>query len=191
MIRTMLRGDHVARHTQAVDGALFPAGGRQRLRLLHPQFSDDDLSLVEAATRQWSRLVARCPIDKLSMPSVIVDRHWREFVLHTEPEPKPATTSRAASATVLLSTLGLAQRDEGCRPTCLPLLFRVDEELRVHGGNRYLIDCGGRGECFEARGMTCLRHLAGLGKRPAPRGIRGDPPGNESRYGYIGGATGF
>lgn len=182
MIRTMLRGDNVARRTQAVDGALFPAGGRQRLRLLHPQFSDDDLSLVEAAARQWSRLVAHCPMDRLSMPSVIVDRHWREFVPHTEPEP---------SATVLLSTLSLAQLDEGCRPTCLPLLFRVDEELRVPGGNRYLIDCGGRGECFEARGMTCLRHLAGLGRRPAPRGIRGDPPGNESRYGYIGGATGF
>lgn len=63
------------------------------------------------------------------------------------------------------------------------MLFRMDESLFIPNGNCYLADCGGRGECFHAPGLICLRHLAGPGKRPYAGGIRGDPPG----YGYAGG----
>jgi hypothetical protein len=63
----------------------------------------------------------------------------------------------------------LAQQDDGCGPHELPLLFRVDGQLAVPGGRRYLVDCGGRGECFELRGTVCLQHLTGVGKP-----VRGD-----------------
>ncbi|MEN3306407.1 MAG: hypothetical protein V7603_2609, partial [Micromonosporaceae bacterium] len=115
------------------------------------------------------------------MPSVVVDDLWHELVLHTRDyaalcdiafghflhhEPASAMSAKDAHAnrtTLLLATLNLARRDETCGPTDLPLLFRVDQELRVQGGNRYLVDCGGRGECFEAPRMVCLQHLAGSG----------------------------
>jgi hypothetical protein len=88
---------------------------------------------------------------------------------------------------LLLTTLGYARRDEACGPTALPLLFRVDEDLRIQDGNRYLAGCGGRGECFEVRGMVCLQHLAGPGKKRPRAGTRGGLPSYDDRYGYAGG----
>jgi hypothetical protein len=69
----------------------------------------------------------------------------------------------------------------------LPLLFRVDKSLGIQGGNRYLADCGGRGECFEVSGHTCLQHLAGPGKRLKVGGIRGDRSAYDGLEGYSGG----
>ncbi|MCG5439131.1 hypothetical protein [Micromonospora foliorum] len=186
----------------------FPASGRQHLRNRHPHLSDDDLVLVETATRQWFRIIARQPNTKLSMPSVVVDDLWQELTLHAQdyatfcdaafgrlphPQPRSATggdTTDADRRPLLLTTLSHGRRDEGCGPTGLPLLFRVDQELRVHDGNRYLADCGGRGECFPVSGRVCLQHLAGPGKRPRTPGIRGDLPFNDGRHGYAGGAGG-
>jgi hypothetical protein len=80
-----------------------------------------------------------------------------------------AATAAANRSAGLATTLRLAQQDEGCGPQELPLLFRVDGQLAVAGGRRYLIDCGGRGECHEVRGTLCLQHLTGVGKA-----VRGD-----------------
>ncbi|MGC4746278.1 hypothetical protein ACLQ28_11520 [Micromonospora sp. DT201] len=186
----------------------FPASVREHLRNQHPQLNDDDIVLVENATRQWFRLVARHTSAKLSMPSVVVDDLWQALTLHTQDyaafcdaafgrrvqhEPRSATngaTTTAIRSSQLLATLGYGRRDEGGGPTDLPLLFRVDQELRIRDGNRYLADCGGRGECFPVPGRVCLQHLAGPGKRSKPRGIRGDLPFNDGRYGYAGGAGG-
>ncbi len=117
------------------------------------------------------------------MPSVAVDDLWHEMVLHTREyaqfcdaalgrflhhEPESAMSPAAAGAnrsTVLVTTLRLAQRDEGCAEGALPLLFRVDEEVDAPGGHRYLADCGGRHECFPVPGLVCLRHLRGVAKR--------------------------
>ncbi|WP_433358353.1 hypothetical protein ACQPYV_16280 [Micromonospora saelicesensis] len=186
----------------------FPASGRQHLRNLYPHLSDDDLVLVETATRQWFRIIARQPSAKLSMPSVVVDDLWQELTLHardyatfcdaafgrsTHHRPTSARngdTTDASRGPLLLATLGHGRRDEGCGPTGLPLLFRVDQELHIRDGNRYLADCGGRGECFPVSGRVCLQHLAGPGKRPKPAGIRGDLPFVDGRHGYAGGAGG-
>ncbi|WP_328654289.1 hypothetical protein OG598_10840 [Micromonospora sp. NBC_00330] len=186
----------------------FPASGRHHLRNRYPHLSDDDIVLVETATRQWFRIIARQPNAKLAMPSVVVDGLWQELTLHardyatfcdaafgrsTHHRPTSATsgdTTDADRGPLLLATLGHGRRDEGCGPTGLPLLFRVDQELDIQDGNRYLADCGGRGECFPVSGRVCLQHLAGPGKRPKPRGIRGDLPFLDGRHGYAGGAGG-
>ncbi|MEO3775062.1 hypothetical protein [Micromonospora sp. B9E7] len=186
----------------------FPASGRHHLRNRYPHLSDDDLVLVETATRQWFRIIARQPNAKLSMPSVVVDDLWQELTLHardyatfcdaafggsTHHRPTFAASDDSTTTNrgpLLLATLGHGRRDEGCGPTGLPLLFRVDQELHIHDGNRYLADCGGRGECFPVSGRVCLQHLAGPGKRPKPPGIRGDLPFIDGRHGYAGGAGG-
>jgi hypothetical protein len=208
MIWTRLRDHRTAQRIAAVDDSPFPASGRQRLGNQHPHLSDDDIRQVEAATRQWFRLVARHPRATLTMPSVVVHDFWYELTLHTrdyaafcdaafgrslphQREPAVAAdTANTNRARVLLATLGYARRDEGSSPTALPLLFRVDESLRIPNGNRYLADCGGRGQCFQAPSLICLQHLAGPGKRPGPRGIRGDLPFHDGRLGNAGGASG-
>jgi hypothetical protein len=97
----------------------------------------------------------------------------------------------------LLTTLRLAREDggqgggqpRGQGTADLPLLFRVDGALRVADGNRYLADCGGRGECFRAVGLTCLQHLSGPGRRPTRRGVRVVRSGY-GRLTYSGATTG-
>jgi len=127
----------------------------------------------------------------MSMPSVVADDLWQELALrgrdyaafcdaafgrlvHYRPglamSADPADVGRSRS---LLATLTFARRDEGCGPTALPLLFRVDQNLRIQDGNYYLADCGGRGECFPVPGLVCLRHLEGPGRQLSVRGMRG------------------
>jgi hypothetical protein len=202
MTWTRLRYLRTAHRIAAVDDSPFPASIRYRLGIRHPHLSGDDIRLVESAARQWFRLVARRPRAALSMPSVVVDDLWREFALHAREysafcdaafgRPLPyrprAATVDPATTSLLVATLGHARRDEGCGATDLPLLFRVDQGLRIRDGNCYLADCGGRGECFRAPGLICLHHLNGLGKRPEPPGIRGDPPFDDGLISYGGGA---
>lgn len=185
----------------AVDELRFPASGRQRLTNQHDHLSGDDVQLVEAATRQWFRLVARHRKASLVVPSLVVDDLWRELAVHVRDyatfceaafgrllSHPPRQTAGSGSAASLLATLGHARRDEGAGPTALPLLFRVDDELRIRDGNRYLADCGGRGQCFQVRGLICLQHVGGPGKRLSAAGIRGDLPFYDGRHGYAGGA---
>ncbi|HET6530030.1 MAG TPA: hypothetical protein VFH03_05370 [Actinoplanes sp.] len=172
-----------SRRLTAVDAYQFPASVRQRFTFEHPDLTPDQVRTVEDGTRQWFRLAARHPRVKLSMPSVAVDALWHEMVLHTrdyqefcdqvlgrflhhEPESSMSTEAAAAQrAQRLQDTFRLAQQDEGCAAHVLPLLFRVDREVAIRGGRRYLADCGGRGQCFEVADALCLTHLTGLGKR--------------------------
>ncbi|MFF5180798.1 hypothetical protein ACFY2Q_22450 [Micromonospora sp. NPDC000316] len=206
MIWTRLRGNQTPHRLRAVSDLQFPASGRQRLGNRYPHLGDDDIRLVETATRQWFRLVVRHSSAKLTMPSVAVDELWQEMTLQARDyaafceaafggplhrAPRSATNVGAVDRVpLLLATLSYARRDEGCGPTDLPLLFRVDQELRIPHGNRYLADCGGRGECFPGSDLVCLQHLGGPGKRPKAPGIRGDLPFNDGHHGYAGGAGG-
>ncbi|PWR06184.1 hypothetical protein DKT68_23245, partial [Micromonospora acroterricola] len=206
MIWSKLTNDRTAHRLRAVADLQFPASGRQRLVNQYPHLSGDDIRLVEAATRQWFRLVVRHSSPKLSMPSVVVDDLWQELTLHARDyadfcdaafgrilhhQPRSAMSAGTVNRNpLLLATLSCGRKDEDCGPTGLPLLFRVDQELRVRDGNRYLADCGGRGECFPGSGLVCLQHLGGWGKRLKPAGIRGDLPFDDGRHGYAGGAGG-
>jgi hypothetical protein len=158
------------RRVAAVDGYAFPAGLRQRFALQHPELSDDGFRSVEAAARQWFRLGARRPRARLAMPSVIVGDFCRELLLHTrEVVPERPVRPAGDGPRELLATYRFAQQDEPVVPGQLPALFRVDQEVAVEGGLRYLADCGGRGVCYELKGLVCLQHLGGAGKAPDGR----------------------
>lgn len=178
----------IARRVAAVNGYEFSVSMRRRLRLKHPDLGAPSITLIEAATRQWFRLLARRPKARLSMPSRVVDDLWHEMLLHTrdyaafcdaaigrfvhhEPESAmPPKQARANQSEGLLTTLLLARADENCPPDTLPLLFRVDQEVGLDGARRYIIDCrGGRSQCYGNPNphLMCLAHLAGWG-RPQP-----------------------
>lgn len=104
------------------------------------------------------------------MPSLIVGDMWREHVLHTRDYADFCEAAfggllhHTTESATLGNTYRLALHDEPDAPGRLPLLFRVDAELGIDGGNHYLADCGGRGQCHELPGMVCLQHLDGLGR---------------------------
>jgi len=184
MTRPRLRSRATTRRLAYIDAYPFPTSVRLRFAAQHESLSTDNLDTVQAGTRQWFRLAARHPKAKLSMPSILVDDMWHELVLHTRdyaefceaaigrflhhtPESAMNADAAAANGTAGLAlTYRLAQQDEGGEPGGrLPLLFRVDRELGISGGRRYLADCGGRGECHELPGVLCLQHIDGPGRR--------------------------
>jgi hypothetical protein len=198
------RHGRTAQRLAAIDDYRFPAGVRHRFTLGHGDLDTGAVALVQSASRQWFRLAARHRAAHLSMPSVVVDELWREMVRDTRdyaefcdaafgrpllrpPEPGPDRPARLAT------TFRLARADENGPPEALPLLFRVDRELGVPGGGRYLADCGGgRGVCHELPGATCLRHIAGVKparRWPGSRENTSRPPGADA--GGDPGAGGF
>jgi hypothetical protein len=200
-----LRSRGVTRRLAAIDAYQFPSSVRSRFSLQHQSLSAEDVRIVEAGTRQWFRLVARHPKAKLAMPSVIVDDLWHEHVLHTRDyadfcdiafvrflhhTPESAMSAEGASANRtagLATTYRLARQDEHGEPGRLPLLFRVDAELGISGGHRYLADCGGRGQCHDMPGTVCLQHVDGL-----ERAFRGRwKPSSENGNYPIDGGGGF
>lgn len=162
-----------ARRVAAVDEFRFPSAVRQRFGFTFPAVSAAGLTTAEEALRQWFRLHARHPKARLSMPSVAVDAMWRELTLHTAvyadlcgalgQAPQSASTEAG-----LRDAYVLACEDEPVERPRLPLLFRVDRELAVPGGNHYLGDCGGRAQCHQVSGVRCLQHVAGLEKKRGP-----------------------
>lgn len=84
-LRLSIGAYRAARWVRAVDAYEFPSSVRQRLRRTHPHCGPDGVALIEAATRQWFRILARRPTARLrlSMPSTLADEMWHEFLLHT------------------------------------------------------------------------------------------------------------
>jgi hypothetical protein len=179
-LRLSVGAYRTARRVRAVDAYEFPSSVRQRLRRMHPDLGTEGVVLIEAATRQWFRILARRPTTRLrlSMPSMLADDMWHEFLLHTRdyaafcdtafgrflhhiPESAMTPDEAVASPTSrLLATLRLAREDEN-NPSALPMLFRVDHEAGLHEARRYVVKCGGQEECSVASSvdLVCLYHL--------------------------------
>jgi uncharacterized membrane protein YgcG len=204
-LRFSMHSRRAARQVAMIDSYDFPSSVRQRLRLKYPNLATESIELIEAATRQWFRILARHPQTRLSMPSLMVDDMWHELLLHTRDyaafcdaafgrflhhEPESAMTPDCAAANRsdrLLETLRLARRDENCWPE-LPLLFRVDYAVGRTEARRYIADCGARGHCSSSTpDLVCLHHLAGL-ERLKPSRYRGNPL--LRAHGYVGGGDG-
>lgn len=166
----------------AVDRQRFPDTVAERFRHEHPELHPEDTALVEAAARQWFRLLAREPRAALALPSRAVSDWWLAF-LHSEdayrlfcdeavgtytPHRPPPTGpgEGVADAAGLLRTLECARRDEPDAPQALPWLFRVDAKVQILNARRYLATCGGGPECFSVPGTVCLHHLAGFQQSP-------------------------
>jgi hypothetical protein len=160
-----------------VDRYQFPEAVADRFRAEHPEVHPEDTALVEAAARQWFRLIAREPKGRFALPSRAVSEWWLAF-LHAEDayrqfcaeavgdyvphRPPPSGPGEGVSdGPGLARTLESARRDEPEAPNALPWLFRVDARLQILNARRYIADCGGGPECYSVAGSICLHHLAG------------------------------
>lgn len=200
-------GRRPAQRLAVVDSYRFADGVRRRFAIKHGALDDAAVALVEDAARQWFRLAVRQPKVQLFMPSIVVDDLWHEMILdtpgyadfcvavfgrflHHVPESMMPSAGDAAYRTVRLGqTFRLAQEDERGRPGALPLLFRVDRELKIKGARRYVADCAG-GRCRATHGAICLWHVAGVGKveRRRPARWRGGPTPGEINAVHDGGS---
>ena len=148
-----------------------------QFRARQPALSDAEVALVVEALRQWIRIEGRHP------EHVLPSRAVHELESLRGPAPRmldvdavaypynPKYRNLTMTATELQGAFIDALRDEG--PAGLPLLFRVDEEVRWPGGLSY------RGACTELpcqtiddEGRICL-HMGWLWSVPVGGGGTG------------------
>jgi hypothetical protein len=161
-----------------VDQYRFPETVAERFCHEHREVNPEDTALVEAATRQWFRLLAREPKRRFALPSRAVGDWWLAF-LHDEAayrqfcqdamggfvphRPPPSGPGEGvADGAGLLRTLESARRDEPDPSQGLPWLFRVDAKIQILNARRYIAACGGGPECYSVAGSICLQHVTGF-----------------------------
>ncbi len=154
---------------------MFPKGLLTKLGTSRPGIGIKEQQLVARGLRQFFLAHLKSGRKFVSMPSQIADDLWHEFILYTRDYEK---FCKRAFGKFLHHTPAVAlsadkQNNTGLRrvwrhacledninpltPTRLPLLFALDEKLKVEGGFRYTTDCSGfkrEGEKNEAGGGT-------------------------------------
>lgn len=138
---------------------MFPRGLLDRFGIMHPELSLEERQLVAYALRQFflSHLKSGCKF--VSMPSQVADDLWHQFILYTRHyetfckesfgrfmHHTPAVVLGADSHnnTGLHRTWWHSCLEENINPkaaTRLPLLFSLDEKLKIANGFRYALDC--------------------------------------------------
>lgn len=126
-----------------------------RIKEQYPALEEKDLYLVARALRQYFLVYLRARKKTVGMPSRVVDIMWHEFILDTRKYTAfckkafggyfhhiPASKSHKgiAIASSMKLTLKLAFLEENinpANPTRLPLLFAIDEKLKIPNGNIY------------------------------------------------------
>ena len=126
-----------------------------RLKKYHNHLEEKDIFLVARGLREFFIIHVRAGQQSIGMPSRVVDDLWHEFILDTRAYESfckraftsyfhhvPASTTRKGMD--MDSTLRITWRyaclEENINPkkaTRLPLLFAIDEKLKIENGNKY------------------------------------------------------
>lgn len=137
----------------------FPDGIAQRVRKRYPHLTDEDMTLVFAGLRQYFQMARLARRRLLSMPSQAVDVAWHEFILFTRNyqvfcdkalgrflhhTPAEAMRSPQDAQEGIRRAWRLACGLENIAPRTpqrLPLVFSLDDTLRIPDGFRYSLNC--------------------------------------------------
>jgi hypothetical protein len=154
-----------------------PSGVKERMKLKHPELSDEQHALVRQGLQQYFRICAAANGKFVSMPSQVVDDLWHEFILftrlyqnfcdralgrylhHTPAEAMPTPNTATEG---IRRAWRLACREEGInpdKPDRLPLLFALDAQLGIAGGFVYVLNC--QNAATSSSGSFCASDIGG------------------------------
>lgn len=180
-----------------IDEYKFPPGIAKRVRKTYPQLSDAQIELVFSALREYFHLCRKAGRRLLAMPSQAVDVAWHEFILFTRNydlfcrrglgrflhhTPAEAMRSPTEASEGIKRTWRLACKRAGINPLApatMPLLFALDEQLKIGDGFRYHLDCMRAGMVGAG---YCASHIgcgAGCGGGCSGKGCSSDSGGSD------------
>lgn len=137
----------------------FPAGVFESLKQKYPHLEPKDCQLTARALRQFFLTHLKSGRKYVSMPSQAVDEVWHDFILNTKAyatfcqqafgqfmhhTPAVVMSSNQRSNEGLRRCWWYACKDENINPRHalrLPLLFALDNKLKISDGFRYVPDC--------------------------------------------------
>ena len=144
-----------ARREAYIRGYVFSWSLLQKLIAKHPHLELKDCHLVARALREFFLIHLRTKPRFIGMPSRVADDLWHEFILDTRSYeqfckaafgeyfhhvPAAATGKSSTDDMALRLTWRFACIEENInvkRPTRLPLLFALDDKLKIVGGFTY------------------------------------------------------
>ena len=147
-----------ARREKAIRSHVFFSSMFDKLKEKHPHLTPKDCQLVARALREFFLAHLKSKRGFVGMPSRVVDDLWHEFILDTREYqrfcdkafgkyfhhvPAGAMGKNKYGDEALRLTWRYACREENInprKPTRLPLLFAIDEKLKIAGGFTYTLD---------------------------------------------------
>ncbi|MBK1721783.1 glycine-rich domain-containing protein [Thiocystis violacea] len=159
----------------------FPDGLLERLASRHPHLDGRDRHLVARGLRQFFIAYLRGRRRFVSMPSRAADDLWHEFILYTRHyqdfcrkafgrffhhTPAAVLGPNRQSNTGLRRVWWHSCREERInprKPSRLPLLFALDQQLKIAGGFSYALDCRGpkrRGQDGSSSPVYCAGDMS-------------------------------
>jgi hypothetical protein len=170
------RKEQVKKRLQFIENYKFSPVLIKRVQAQHDYLSDADMKKVVEATRDYFYICSQADGKMVAMPSEIVDVLWHEFLLFTREyqqfckkgigrflhhTPTEAMKSPTSTQEGIKRAWRLACAKEGIDPKSpkkLPLLFRIDKQLKIKGGFTYHLNC--KGKVGSSHGSSCGGYCA-------------------------------
>ena len=164
------------RRIEKIERFIFPPAIAMKVRERFPHLCDAQIELVMTALRQYFVLTVMARRDMVSMPSKGVDAAWHEFILFTRAyhafcleslgkflhhTPAEAMSTPTLAQDGIKRAWKLAceyEQIDAKKPHKLPLLFAIDELLKIPGGYRYVLNCADAatsGDAYCASNIGC------------------------------------
>jgi len=142
-----------------IQALIFPEGLNIRLKESYPHLTEHDIELVLTGLRDFLLFCHQARNKMVSMPSQVVDDAWHELILftrtyellckkafgrflHHTPTESMSTPTVAQEGIKRAWRLACAQSNiNPKKPQHLPLLFALDEKLKIEAGFIYSLNC--------------------------------------------------
>lgn len=180
---------------RAIRTYIFPVDAIEKLKARYPFLTSDDYEQVVSALRNFFLINLKSDGAVVSMPSVAADALWQEFILHTKsyrlfcdsalgrfvhhmPMGACEELQREIAGIELCWTY--ACREEGIDPgdpARLPLLFALDDRLKIPDGFSYKLDCSEpRKQSVDGKIIYCIKDFTKAGNTTGGLGNPGLGP---------------
>lgn len=167
------------RKAQQVDYLMsyqFPVRVKEALKDKYPHLTDDHVSMVMDALRDYFYICHQSKKRMVAMPSQVVDIAWHEFILFTKSYEIYCHkalgrflhhTPTTAMKTPTVAQEGIKRAWRLCcakekinpvKPEDLPLLFAIDGLLNIEEGFKYSLNCQDRSSSSYADSY-CVAHI--------------------------------
>ena len=160
------------RRVELIDQFRFPQKVYMRVQQQYPHLSKVEVETVIEGLREYFYISLLANKNVVAMPSQVIDVAWHEFILFTREyerfcsqsfarflhhTPAEAMSSPTMAQTGIKRAWRLACFREGIDPQApskLPLIFAIDEQLKIPDGFSYQLDCKGL-----ANNGYCASHI--------------------------------
>jgi len=209
----MISQSRRTRQLAYIENYEFPHKVAKRIKEEYPHLSDEDVTIVFDALRDYFYMCLIGKKQMVSMPSQVVDVAWHEFILFTRNYKEFCTkaigrflhhTPTEAMKTPTLAREGIKrawrlacvkEKIDPSAPCRLPLIFAIDNMLNIEDGFKYSLNCGDKsspmyGSGYCAGDIGCASGCAGDSGHLTSSSDSGGFFGGSSDSGDSGGSSG-